>query len=525
MPAVHTIPSQFYKDPKSLFLYLYQKPFFDTILEATNAKLLAKVPNAEPITMTELRTYFAIDHLAHPGFLKSSHIKFNKWWPTINDHAKIHCKKDLNLTMTRRRFYMIAKYLECGIDIPFVDRKIKKGSRLVTKMKNGQPVKIHDLNKKLDVIIDKLNDTWIKFKNPGIESRGLCLDESFRKTFSNWDQLKSYMPNKPDSYGQKFQCIVDEDFYLHKLAFDHSQQFARWQGVSGLIDFMIPDQYKYQGCTLTADNYYNTWDSLLMLHSQGTALIGTIRKNSAGKAMGHDLVKNLTKKIPKKDFKRKFELFERKLDPVRYGPEQYVQLGFFTDKIDKTVIMCTNDARLCCTRDQGHVSKILGPIEKPEIVKFYNNSKHYVDEMDRQLSHYSCARAFKNGNPIRRFISNLWDYCMHNCFVLFRKYHQLPINRDSKYAKMDRMGDLRSEFYFQTLFGLIGFKPEMPPLPLNIHALPNCGPFSTKKDCEITDPPHDKRTRSAYKCGVCQKHICKRDQVLLCPNCYLEKVN
>ena len=390
-------------------------------------------------------------------------------------------------------------------------------------MKNGQPVKIHDLNQKLDVIIDNLNKTWIKYKNPGNDSRAFCLDESFRKTFSKWDFLKTYMPSKPDPYGQKYQCLVDEDFYLHRLAFDHSQQFARWQGTKGLIDFMLPDQYKYQGCTLTADNYYNTWESLLMLHSQGTALVGTMRKNSAGKVMGHALVKNLTKSVPKKDFRRKFELFEREIDREQYGPNQFVQLGFFTDKRNKCVIMCTNDARLFLTRENGHVSKSLGPVEKPEIVRFYNNTKHFVDEMDRQLSHYSCARAFRNGNPTRRFISNLWDYCMHNCFILFRKYYELPLNRDHKYAVMDRLGTLRSEFYFQALFGLIGFKPDLPSLPSTLHDLPHCGPFTTLKDCEIVDPPHPKRARTAYKCGLCQKHICKRDQVLLCPNCYRDK--
>ena len=43
-----------------------------------------------------------------------------------------------------------------------VDRKVKQGSRLVTKMRNGQPVKIHNLNDKIDPIIEILNKVWIK---------------------------------------------------------------------------------------------------------------------------------------------------------------------------------------------------------------------------------------------------------------------------------------------------------------------------------------------------------------------------
>ena len=89
---------------------------------------------------------------------------------------------------------------------------------------------------------------------------------------------------------------------------------------------------------------------------------------------------------------------------------------------------------------------------------------------------------------------------------------------------MDRVGKLRSEFYHQALLGMIGLKSDLPPLPLNLHSLPNCGPFSLSKTCEITDPPYEQRSRTNYKCGVCQKYICKRDQVLLCPYCYMDKV-
>ena len=97
------------------------------------------------------------------------------------------------------------------------------------------------------------------------------------------------------------------------------------------------------------------------------------------------------------------------------------------------------------------------------------------------------------------------------------------MNYDSKYAKMDREGRLRSEFYFETLFGLIGFEPELAPLSVNRNSLPNCGPFP-RRDCEITDPPHEKRARTEYKCGSCQKYICKRDQLFICPICFRDKI-
>ena len=132
-----------------------------------------------------------------------------------------------------------------------------------------------------------------------------------------------------------------------------------------------------------------------MLHNQGTALVGTMRKGSAGELHGHDFVKNWTKSVRKKVFSRKFDLFERELDPRMYGPDQYLQLGYFLDQRDKCVIMCTNDARLFGVREHSHISKNLNLIEKPEIVENHNKTEHYVDEMDRMLSAYTCARAFK----------------------------------------------------------------------------------------------------------------------------------
>ena len=141
-PAVFTIPSQYYLEPKSLFLYMYKNVFFQHILTSTNNRIRLKAPEAELVNMNELMQYMCIDHLASPLFLKSSHVSFNDWFSKIKDHAKLVCKKNLNVTLTRDRFYFIGKYISCGIDVGLVDRKILQGSKLVTKIKNGQPVKI-----------------------------------------------------------------------------------------------------------------------------------------------------------------------------------------------------------------------------------------------------------------------------------------------------------------------------------------------------------------------------------------------
>ena len=376
LPYVHTIPSQYYREPHTLFQYLYQKVLFEHVLKATNDRIRSKVlyPEDKIVSMQELIQYFCIDHLAHPSFMKPAHMKFYNWWPQIKERARLLSKKELDLTLSRNRFCFIARYLECGINVDLVDKKVKVGSRLVTKLRDGQPIKIHNLNTKLDPLINNLNSTWQKYKNPG-QDRSFCLDESFRKTYSNKDQMKTYLPSKPSPYGQKFQALVDEDFYCHKIAFDHSKQFALWEGTLGLVKYMIPDSYKYIGCTVTADNYYNTWNSLTQLHEQGVAIVGTMRKSSAGKVMGHAQVKNLTRVVPKRSFVRKMEIFETELNETVHGQGQFVQIAFYSDKRDKTVCLCTNDCRLFNTPDQSHKSKILGQREIPEMVKYYNKSK------------------------------------------------------------------------------------------------------------------------------------------------------
>ena len=58
---------------------------------------------------------------------------------------------------------------------------------------------------------------------------------------------------------------------------------------------------------------------------------------------------------------------------------------------------------------------------------------------------------------------------------------------------------------------------------LDFYDLPSSGPYP-RKTCAITNPPHKSRSRTAYKCGLCPKFICKRDQLMICPCCYRDKI-
>ena len=516
MPFVYPIPSQHFESPSKLILFLFKKAYFEPLVQSTNARIREKVPNpdAHLVTVDELIEYKALDTLATSAFLKPTHMNFKMWFKNVNYLAKPYIgDKNLNLKLSRKRFDFISKYLDVG-QKTMVQKKIKRGTRLVTATKaNGDPILIYDMNHKLDGFIDGLNKVFLKYKNPN--DRILTLDESFRKSYSHKDQLQSFLPTKPDKYGQKFQSLCDSESYVHYFQFDHTCQFSRWQGTNGLLDFMVPEKYKSRGITLCCDNYYFTFDNLKLLHSQGVAAFGTFRKLRIGKVMGQDFVNSLTKKVPKAQFVRKFELFECELDSRIHGDGQFVQFGFYFDKVDKTILFGTNDPRLFNDDEGSHKSKTLNQYEKPNMVKSYNNSKYFVDEFDRMLTQYTSVRPYRNGRCVRRFLGNCWDFCMNNAFILFKNHVQHPSNTESKFKGMLKNRTLRSFFYINGLIGLIGFKNEIPEVQPEV---PNCGPFDLS-ECDFDNPPHAKRTRTRFKCAKCRKYVCKAHSVTVCISC------
>ena len=522
MPHVPNIPQRHFENPSKLILYLFQNSYFEPVLASTNNRIREKVPNPDNhlITMTELLQYRAIDHLANQNFLKPTHMNFKTWFKNINYLAKPHIgDKNLDIKLSRTRFDFISKHIDSGENI-LIDKKIKQGARWVTctRPNSNQPIRIYDLNKKIDGLIDGLNTVFLKFKNP--DSRVLTLDESFRKSFSKKDQLRSFLPNKPDKYGHKYQSLCDSDAYVHFLKFNHSGQFSLWNDLSGLLDIMVPEKYKYKGVTLCCDNYYLTYDGLKMLHSQGISAFGTFQKNRIGKVMGQNVVKELTKKVPKSQFSRKFDLFETELDSRLYGSGQFIQFGFFWDKREKVVQFGTNDPRLFNHESNPHKSAVLNRNEKPNMVHVYNESKGYVDELDRMMTQFTCVRPYRNGRCIRRFLANIWDFCLNNGFILFRNFYMHQSQFGTRYNKLANERILRSTFYYEALFGLIGFKARLSDLE---RIVPNSGPFD-RADCKFENPPHPKRARTSFKCAKCTKYVCQTHSLVICNECYRDHI-
>ena len=511
------IPRQHFETPSKLVLYLYRTAFFEHILESTNNRIREKVPNPDDhlVTIEELFEYQALNHLATSSFLKPDHMPIEKWFKNVNYFAKplIGKKVDLDIKMVYSRFNFISKYIDTGEKV-MVDKMVKKGNRLVkcTKPNSSEPIKIYDMNKKVDGLVNNLNSVFLKFKNP--VDRFLTLDESFRKSFSPLDRMRTFMPNKPDKYGQKYQSLVDSDTFVHFFQFDHNAQFSNWKGTSGLLEYMLPEQYRNRGITLCCDNFYFTFENLKLLHSHGISAFGTFRKNRIGKAMGTTLVNTLTKKMKKRDFQRKIDIYECRLNPEVYGQDQFIQFCFFWDRLDKVILFGLNDPRLF---GGNHHSQILIGSQKPDIVKCYNEKKAYVDEVDRMMSAYTSVRPYRNGRCIRRFIHNCWDFALNNAFILFRKHYEHPSTENSKYSKLLKDRKLRSVFYYDLLFGLIGFKKVVPDIEPS--EVPNCGPFPDK-DCDFTSPAQAKRHRTRFVCVKCSKHVCKSHSVPVCHGCY-----
>ena len=248
----------------------------------------------------------------------------------------------------------------------------------------------------------------------------MATDECLRASFSWLDQLRVYLPNKPKPYGEKFICCVDDQLYLHKMLVQYPAQFSTWTGLADLMEQAVPNNFFNCGVSIIADNHFLTGDIVEQFHKKHMSVLCTFRKDRAKKVMGKNLFDACIKKQPRSRFRKKIEIYERQLS---FGHQQYIQFLFHHDKSSKVpVLFATNDPRLMNTDQGTNISKNLSRNEKPPVSTKYNKNMFFVDQLDQSISAYTIAAPYGNKRWIRRFITNLFDFSVHNTFVLYKQF-------------------------------------------------------------------------------------------------------
>ena len=277
-------------------------------------------------------------------------------------------------------------------------------------------------------------------------------------------------------------------------------------------------QYFGKGCTVVCDNYFCTTKIIENFHKKDTSILCTMRANRVQMSMGKSLFQVLHKKPVKREFRRKIEIYQCKLNS---GYDQYLQYGFYSDKQHKQpVIFGTNDPRLFNSENLNtqHVSKYLIGNEKPQFSLMYDKHMGYVDGMDQSISEYTVSRKYNNKRWIRRFITNIFDFTIQNSYVLY----------NTKYKKISGLpkvspSRLHNFFMYNLTVGMLQANSNTTVPVIITENVVNAVPSArSPKAVTCVHAGHSRQNRgqTLNLCSVCKKPACSQHATIVCNSCH-----
>ena len=479
---IESIPEEKYLNPIDLFDYTFGDFFFKSVSDSTSAYISDHPQLAHPTikpSVKNIRAWFGYSMI------------MNDWKPPKMDHQPFLsqlCKSpsDLKVLMgynwkcplevpseiyhfPYKHYDYISKVLDLGPNHKVVKLDSKGNPKLKS---NGEPIKVWDLRRKLENFEKESNARCRKFKYP--TDNILCFDETLRASFSIKDQLKTYMPAKNPPYGQKSFSLCDKDLYCHSFTTSLPSQFSFWEGsLESLFYYCFPKEYLNRGIGVTADNYFYTISLIERLAKDHTSITATMRQNRLGKA--------------------------------------------FTDKNRNGKAFTSKSERL-----SGE--------NKPPISGLYDKTMFYTDKMDQSLRKFTSSR--RCGRWTNRYITGRFDVFMNNAYILFKKYVEKNLPKDSNLVKMLDQGSLHTHFQTKVALGLISYHSETVTSEDIIYDTDS--PTSESHFIPCTDLVEKKRKYCHFGkkhdqgrgyrsirtiCVGCHEHTCADHMTYVCKNC------
>ncbi len=147
--------------------------------------------------------------------------------------------------------------------------------------------------------------------------------------------------------------------------------------------------------TLTADNFFSSYDLVTKLYQLNFRYVGTLRKNK--------------KQIPGCFLPSK----QKHVFSSIFGFKEEKTLVSYVPKKNKAVILISSEHHSNSVRDDE--------TKKPEIILFYNKTKGSVDAFDQKIEKFTCRRK-SNRWPLNVFMFML-DVAAINAAVLYNLKH------------------------------------------------------------------------------------------------------
>lgn len=292
-----------------------------------------------------------------------------------------------------------------------------------------------------------------------------------------------YMPNKPDKFGIKFWLLVDVDSKFLCNGFPYlgkDDLRPRDETLPESVIMKLMEPFQKKGRNVTTDNFFTTVKLGKKLKSNGTSIVGTIRRSR--------------KEIPNAVKTMKAHLYDSALLKHSDGT-----LTVYQGKRNKNVLVYST----------LHSEVELQPSAKriPETIDFYNNTKYGVDVIDQMGRKYT-VRAGTRRWPVHVFY-NILDLAAINSWIIFKKVTGKKITRRNYILKLAE--ELR--------MGYLGSKP------MSVETEPEFGePVERNKmrrQCQMKKC----RNKTSYACKKCKRRVCgscSKDitKEVVCSSCF-----
>lgn len=326
-------------------------------------------------------------------------------------------------------------------------------------------------------------------------------------------KFTQYMPSKPAKYGIKvfWACDAANAYPLQGKIYTGKPLDGERQvniGERTVLDLVA--KYKGSGRNVTTDNFFTSMQLATTLNSWNMTLVGTVRKNK------RFLPQNM---LPSK---------ERALNSTNFVFRKDVTLCSYVPKKNKSVILLST---MHMTPDVEQTVTA-----KPEIIKYYNQTKGGVDTMDKMLTEYTVKRR-TNRWPLA-FFFNMIDIAALAAYIIYMEHNQ-------RFNSTDRRRKFLKELAHQLCMPAIEIRTSIPKvvgnrytrnsmemvlerpiqqvitIPQNIPSRDASGRIKIVGSCQVCRELDHKQRKTRKACSTCSKPVCNEHSInkTVCENC------
>lgn len=420
--------------------------------------------------ITELRAFIGLLYLA--GAYKRNRLSLEELWGRENDGIE-----KFGLVMSFRRFKTLVRYLR------FDDQNTREQRKSLDRLCHVRDI--------FEIFVKNCQTNY----SPG---ENVTIDEML-PSFKGKCPFRQYMPSKPNKYGIKLFSLVDTKMsYTFNLEIYAGKQPDGPYNISNKPTDVVKRLVQPLGVgrNITADNWFTDLRLVHELKAQKLTYVGSIKKNN--RALPPSFVNTKSRKQYDSMFG-----YNNGNTLVSYIPRKQENVLLLSSlHNDHNINSSTND-------------------NKPEILKFYNETKGGVDTVDQMCSIYNVSRHNKRWPMVIFYtmlniagINSMVVYLDNGLAPMRRRLFIKKLAHELTLPELQRRSMKKSGMHSALQMRLQQFKRNVKVENADMEEPPfkrvRCTPCTTTSGF---------RRMTTHRCAKCVKPICNQHSHSMCSEC------